>query len=216
MASWPQQRCNSGLRHGSSLEDGVLHYFGCLKFSQRKSFISSLAADQEKLKDLIRDEELRVSKLRALFEDDGGNSEYGKLLTSFKIALSTRFPSLERRPAPPPPPTASSGRVGEDGGKSPTSKITDLDDLNANVIYFKNHEPYDHPDLLDSGTFPNQKVSLSLLLKKDAKRNPLMWPCEEGMIRYFHVPANNMAWIEVRDPFMGFGFGRGIEEADRN
>lgn len=73
----------------------------------------------------------------------------------------------------------------------------ELDDLNANIIYFKNKEPYDHPNFIGSGSFPNQKVPLELLLKDDKARNPLMWDCEEDMIRYFHVPANNMAWIEV-------------------
>jgi hypothetical protein len=55
--------------------------------------------------------------------------------------------------------------------------------------------PYDHPALEDK--FPNQKVPLSLLLEDSPKENPLMWKCEEDMIRYFHIPANNMSWVEV-------------------
>jgi len=77
-----------------------------------------------------------------------------------------------------------------------------LNDTKANAIYFKKNQQDEHPGpysepLLGDGKFPDQKVPLSLLLSKDKKKNPLMWKCEDGMIRYFHIPANNMTWIEV-------------------
>lgn len=49
----------------------------------------------------------------------------------------------------------------------------------------------------DHTIFPNQKIPLSLLLKGDKKKNPLMWDCEDDMIRCFHIPANNMTSCEV-------------------
>lgn len=36
------------------------------------------------------------------------------------------------------------------------------------------------------------------LFKK--KNNPLTKPCEDNTIRHFHIPANNMHWIEVHRP----------------
>jgi len=199
MGDWPQEKCRSGLHHDTSVEGGLLHYLGCLPFNERKQFFLTLPPDQEKLKNSILEEEARIHKLRIILEGDQ-DSRDGKLLSSFKTALATRFKAQGRQYVPPLPRTTSQREPQNTkitSPESPTSMIGDLDDLNANVIYFKNHEPYDHPDFKGSGTFPNQKIPLSLLLKKDPKRNPLMWKCEENMIRYFHVPANNMAWIEV-------------------
>jgi len=201
MANWPKEKCRSGLHHDTSVEGGLLHYLGCLPFKERKVFFDTLPRDQEKLRISILEEEERIQRLRNIFEEDQ-NTRDGKLLASFKTALTTRFKAQGRQPSIPAPPTADGFRGGQQSAStaspvSPTSKIGDLDDLNANVIYFKNHEPYDHPDFKGSGAFPNQKIPLSLLLKKDKKRNPIMWKCEENMIRYFHVPANNMAWLEV-------------------
>jgi len=191
MANWPQEKCRSGLHHDTSVEGGLLHYLGCLPFRDRNHFFDGLQADQEKLKNSILEEEARIYRLRETFEGDETTRD-GKLLSTFKTALATKFKAQGRQQhALPPPRSTTTSTV------SPISKIGDLDDLNANVIYFKNHEPYDHPDFKSSGTFPNQKIPLSLLLKRDQKKNPLMWKCEENMIRYFHVPANNMAWIEV-------------------
>ena len=200
MASWPQEKCRSGLHHDTSVEGGLLHYLGCLPYKDRKQFFDALQADQEKLRNSILEEEARIQRLREIFEEDQ-NTRDGKLLSTFKTALATRFKAQGQHQHVPPPPKTPG--LSKQPGKvtnpvSPISKIGDLDDLNANVIYFKNHEPYDHPDFKGSGPFPNQKIPLNLLLKKDQKKNPLMWKCEENMIRYFHVPANNMAWIEVR------------------
>jgi hypothetical protein len=66
--------------------------------------------------------------------------------------------------------------------------------LQAGAVYFKNGEPYSHPKL--SGSFPDQSTPLVNLLARDNDRSVLMDPCEEGMLRWFHIPANNMSWVE--------------------
>jgi hypothetical protein len=66
--------------------------------------------------------------------------------------------------------------------------------LQAGAVYFKNGEPYSHPEL--SGSFPDQSTPLVNLLARDNDRSVLMDPCEEGMLRWFHIPANNMSWVE--------------------
>lgn len=63
-------------------------------------------------------------------------------------------------------------------------------DVNASVIYFKDSRPYDVPGI--NNGFPSQKLSIAELLSEDRDCNPLMQPCEEGMIQYFHLPAKNM------------------------
>ena len=63
------------------------------------------------------------------------------------------------------------------------------------VVYFKDGQPYSDSGL--PGEFPRQHVSFSTLLFKQDKGNLLMGQCKEGMIRWFHIPANNMRWVEV-------------------
>lgn len=72
----------------------------------------------------------------------------------------------------------------------------------ASAIYFKRSDhgwqPDTHanPHFLPEGKFPNQKIRVHDLLK-DVENNPLSEPCEDGRMRYFHFPSNNMRWIEV-------------------
>jgi hypothetical protein len=48
-------------------------------------------------------------------------------------------------------------------------------------------------------SYEMKKPSLNnCLFKKE--NNPLTEPCEDNTIRHFHIPANNMHWIEVRRP----------------
>lgn len=68
-------------------------------------------------------------------------------------------------------------------------------EIKASIIFFKDSRPYDIPDI--ENEFPNQKMSVRDLLAEDRESNPLMQPCEDNMIRYFHFPANNMIWVEV-------------------
>ena len=157
-----------------------------------------------KLKQRILEEKTRIKKLRKIFDGEGADTVAGKLLRSFRITLSARLPRnriVSQLDFPAPQNTQNPGSRPDD-----VEDDVVLNDLNANVVFFKkdarNSEvpimhpgPYDHPKLPDK--FPNQKVPLSLLLKDDKERNPLMWKCEDDMIRYFHLPANNMDWIEV-------------------
>lgn len=66
--------------------------------------------------------------------------------------------------------------------------------LQAGAVYFKNGEPYTNPKL--EGTFPYQTTPLSDLLAKDGNRSVLKDSCDEGTIRWFHIPSNNMEWVE--------------------
>lgn len=78
----------------------------------------------------------------------------------------------------------------EDDGKEHTYK-----GLQAGVVYFKDGKPHSHSKL--QGSFPDQTIPLADLLARDGDRSVLTEPCEEGMLRWFHIPANNAAWVEV-------------------
>jgi hypothetical protein len=186
--------CDSGFHHKSSIEDDVLHYFGCLRFEDRPAFFEGLN-ETDKLRLRIAEEEARISKLREAFEVDGSNTPRGKLLVRFKVTRNhwSRPTARSRSEAPPQAQT----REAQASQQKQEENNIDLDDFNANLIYFKGARPYDHPDFPDE-KFPNQKIPLRQLLKEDKEKNPLMWKCENDMIRYFHLPANNMVWVEVR------------------
>lgn len=71
--------------------------------------------------------------------------------------------------------------------------------LKACIMHFQkggggHTHKHKHPKVI--GEFPNQKVPINDLLTK-SDDNPLRESCKDGMFRYFHLPTNNMAWIEV-------------------
>ncbi|RYP90967.1 hypothetical protein DL770_002883 [Monosporascus sp. CRB-9-2] len=61
-------------------------------------------------------------------------------------------------------------------------------------MFFRDGRPITMPGV--GGAFPNQKVSVQTLLIKDEDANPLMRDFGDDTIRYVHLPANNMAWVE--------------------
>ena len=188
--------------HGTSTEDGLLHFFGCLRFSQRDDFLQSLP-ETDKLRLRISAELARIAHLRKIFEKEGLRTETGKLLQSFKTTLFQRLPRRRSYSHLDMQENEPNSQSSKPNPKSLEDEVV-LGDLRANVIYFKKKPggkhpgPYDHPALDD--TFPHQRVPLSLLLEDNPKENPLMWKCEDDMIRYFHIPANNMSWVEVKLP----------------
>lgn len=189
----------SGLTHGNSIEDGLVHFSGCIKFSEREEFLEALP-ETDKLKIRILEEQARIARLRKVLEDEGSKTDTGKLLRSFTATLSSRLPRRRSYSHLKVPERDLAAQEPTSEPKSLEDEVV-LDDLRANVIYFKKKPeqlhpgPYDHPHLGDK--FPNQKVPLCLLLEENPKENPLMWKCEDDMIRYFHIPANNMSWVEV-------------------
>jgi len=167
------------------VRDILLHYFGCLKRANRKKFYDSLNAHQ-KLR--IREEHRRIRAHRALFEkrDDG----LVRLLTTNLSMLrqSNDFKKLLHQ--------GPAEDIIEQGPESSTPSPPNRYGLNANMILFKDSKKYTDKDYPDE--FPNQKIPLDeLLYEEDKARNPLMKECPKNMIRYFHLPANNMSWVEV-------------------
>jgi hypothetical protein len=78
----------------------------------------------------------------------------------------------------------------ENDGKEHTYK-----GLQAGAVYFKDGKPHSHSKL--QGSFPDQTIPLADLLARDGDRSVLTEQCEEGMLRWFHIPANNASWVEV-------------------
>lgn len=179
------QTCLSSHEHDHAVRDVLLHYFGCLKRDDRKKYYDTL---NEHHKRRIREEHRRIRAHRALFEgrDDG----LVRLLTSSLSHLrqSARYKNLQHR-------GPAEDKV-ESGPESPEPRSPNGYGLNANMILFNDSKKYTDPDYPEE--FPNQKIPLDdLLYKEDKAINPLYKECPKNMIRYFHLPANNMSWVEV-------------------
>lgn len=80
---------------------------------------------------------------------------------------------------------------------SATAKEKMKYNIKAGIMYFHG-EGTDKKNEHVQGVFPHQKIPIEILLN-NGKNNPLLEPSshEDGPIRYFHLPTNNMAWVEV-------------------
>lgn len=195
------QASGAGLVHGDSLDDAILHFSGCLKLSERADFLAELD-ETNKIKLQIREKTGRVARLRSILDAEGPRTPSGKILDNFKKTFS-HWSGEKRSYSHLEVATEASDATPTLEAPEEREKEWILNDLTANVIYFKkaseeqHPEPFDHP-AFSAANFPNQKVPLQSLLSPDKDSNPLMWDCEPDMIRYFHLPANNMEWVEVR------------------
>lgn len=175
------QMCLSTEEHDNRVLDVSKHYFGCLRVSAREHFYNKLP---EKSQRRICREARRIVQLRTKLERQP-KTKSGALLKGFKESISdwrgvNGWVSIEENSTP---------RLPNDPESSANSEIE------ASMIFFKNSRPYDIPGV--ENTFPNQKIPIKKLLADEPDANPLMKSCDDNMIRYFHLPANNMIWVEV-------------------
>lgn len=169
--------CLSTHEHNDRILDVTLHYFACLQASERPRYLAGLSAKSQKR---IRKEERRVQKLVEYYEARP-NTDGGAQRKKFKESLRA-WRGYEAR--------------AEAQDKLAVAEEESVDaEMKAAMIYFKNSRPYDVPGF--ENEFPNQKISVKDLLADDVERNPLMQACDEDSVRYFHLPANNMIWVEV-------------------
>jgi hypothetical protein len=167
--------CLSSVEHGKDVRDVLLHYFGCLREDKRKEYYDSLPVHKQKR---IENEKQRIKEQRAVFEVDKDLKFLVKRFTG-SLGHYLRRP-LTKEPLPNPPKPSKETAYG----------------LNAYMVVFQNSVGFTDPTCVD--TFPNQKIPVKdLLYNKNQEINPLMKPCGENEIRYFHLPGNNMEWIEV-------------------
>lgn len=180
--------CLSSNPHSHHVRDIFLHYSGCLRENERDEFFKSLKPYKQKR---IEREEQRIQSLRLLFEKEeketkGLAKKFMTSLNDWRIEYWDKYPT--RRITPP-----TTKRETEPAFNKPDKK--NGFDLFANMILFRDSLPWSDTGSLDK--FPNQKISIqSLLYEKDISKNPLMRQCEKNEIRYFHLPGNNMEWVE--------------------
>jgi len=183
-----QCACLSPEQHRES--DVLFHYLGCLEYRDRKLFLGSLPPEEQKW---IEEEMRRISKLREAFQAD---PERRYLVFRLESSLNRYFRRDPYQRTRKNTPTTGLGSV------SPIkSAVADRGfGMKANVIYWKDSQPHAVDKL--PGEFPDQMCSIEDLLYTRSEENPLVKACESGMIRYFHLPANNLRWAEVSRPFV--------------
>lgn len=195
--------CLTGNPH-SIIKDPVLHYSGCLNEESQQSYLESLGEDEMAL---IQDAERRRNRILFNLREEpeieeqidalsGLLHEFRKLCRGKKQADKPQKSHSRTHP----PASHTLDATGPSAITSPEAAGSDIvgtleDGFDSPVVYFKDGQPYSDPGL--PGQFPRQHVPLSTLLFNRDKCNPLMGQCKEGMIRWFHIPANNMQWVEV-------------------
>ena len=227
-ASYLPQTCLSAAPHDDRVSDITLHYFGCLRRSQRRRFFDSLSAEEQQR---LARERHKMERRRAQVEllaaspdnttlsphpvsgqlvslpaaPDTSNS--APRLREFKSHMAEYrrikcWPTAEQRARP------YEGAM--EGLEGKADEGVDAD-VKVPVVFFRDGVGYDVPGL--SGSFPNQKVTVAELLggssgggpgrgggrgggPSGAGSSPLTMPIEDDVVRYIHLPANNMAWVE--------------------
>lgn len=179
--------CLSKTPHNDRVLDVTLHYFGCLKDSEKPAYFAGLPPKSKKR---IQQEKRRIARQRAHYETQSTSetgepiSEAGATLKKFKESLQEYWKQHARCDP-------------FEGQPRPVDVVPDhgVDaEVKAAMIYFKDGRPYTVPGI--NNEFPNQKIPVKNLLAEE-EGNPLMKSYPENMIRYFHLPANNMIWVEV-------------------
>jgi hypothetical protein len=168
--------CVSSFEHGNDVRNVLLHYFGCLREQEREEYLQSLPRYKQ---ERIENERIRIKEQRALFENE---EETKDLVNAFKRSLNNYF--------------RQSRAHHESSGNHTRLSKENAYGMNGYALFFRNSEPYSDPSCFDQ--FPNQKLAVKdLVFNEDPKTNPLMRECADNEIRYFHLPGNNMEWVEV-------------------
>jgi hypothetical protein len=168
--------------HANNIRDEVLHYFGCLGDEEREGYFHRLP-DHKKRR--IEKEKRRILEQRHLFENDRKLKDLVASLNQ-SMRLHSLFQNREMIRAP---------IELIEGYEKPCKENGFC--MSAYAIFKKKSGFYDDERCTD--TFPDQRIRIKdLLYNKDKNANPLMRECDEDEIRYFHIPSNNMEWVEVR------------------
>lgn len=213
----PQSCCDA-------VHDRLVHFSACIKFEDRAEFLQNAPEPlRQRIEHMLSRNEYVRHRIETQAEGDFWVTRLGDHMSYFRHHRQARQP----RPTPSvvsggrasssgslqkavrataqrlgvshqteflSAPTLTSRGCGEKPGAGRETKSV-YKGVNAGVVYFQNGLPYSHPKA--AGSFPNQTLPVAELLSHQAGSSLLMEPCKDGMIRWFHLPANNMAWVEA-------------------
>lgn len=186
----------SGYKPANTAYDDVHHQFMCLDESEQVRYFEALSKEnQAKVTTEIRRTTRMVSLFRSMYEHKPLVDDLKDSLLIWRSMKSQLRPQEAANLETPLSNPSLSSPITQGGCRG---EANDVDmEIEAKVLLFKESQPYSDPNL--EATFPNQSIPASKLLDIDNDGNPLCAKCPSDIIRYFHLPANNMIWVEVQE-----------------
>ncbi|KAI9147648.1 hypothetical protein HJFPF1_12678 [Paramyrothecium foliicola] len=205
---------NADAHDSENITDKLIHYVGCIQYCEREAYYDSLPEDTQLQ---IKVELRRIDYIRRVIESSDADKSLAARVTSSvsewrkyskkEVEKVTRWSAIAK-------PERKGYRAHNPNATRQAKEVKPEDydpnkDFNAYYIEYVKSEGKTNTELRPSGEFlyknkfPNQKLSVHNLLY-DKSINPLsrkkLAADAAGQppdrIRYFHLPANNMKWVE--------------------
>jgi hypothetical protein len=193
--------CLSAEPHDGNVSDALTHYMGCIDVSARSIYFSQRASKSERVKiqsefrriDHLREALLHTSdkKDRALLETVGTNLDEWR--SDRREGIKRVRAWSQRRDVPWHDPESAGTE------KAATDRYHPDKDLKAYALAFKDGKGVTIDNELCSGKFPDQKIVVHDLLRSENSplgKHTAESTASSGNVRYFHLPSNNMQWVE--------------------
>ncbi|KAI2780008.1 hypothetical protein F4815DRAFT_166294 [Daldinia loculata] len=215
--------CLSSDEHGCDIKDHLLHYLGCIEFCDQAEFFTPgfriwkqeakhqqevLHHSSEKAKELTeqkrksweddcKNELKRIGFLRKQLSKDSKDKH---LVDRVEESLDAwrKCSEYENNIESVRQKRRDKGK-GSSSTPSEASRDEDYDlekDITVPIIQFNDGKPYEVEGRGVWNKFPNQKTMLGSLLNGEDNLLRHNDSSPDRLIRYFHIPSNNMDWIE--------------------
>ncbi|KAH8648301.1 hypothetical protein BGZ60DRAFT_499681 [Tricladium varicosporioides] len=190
--------CLSDDDHHGKIRHYTSHYFGCLREEGRHAYLTELESSDKTKFNGIHERASQIKQLKARVRRNRTDAakymdEIVALSKLFREKKSDRQPDCQLRSSTFTAFDLLDKQLLVDPDFEAGPDATTGYGMETSMLFFKDLKPWDHPAF--PKTFPNQKIKIHDLLENNPK-NPLIEPCEPDMIRYFHLPHNNMSWVE--------------------
>lgn len=174
--------CLSTRPHNDRITNPIDHYLGCVKICERRDFYDSLPPrEQAEISRRLRQIEIR----RHAMHQSKSDAVWG---TALKESLQGWRSRKNRH--------MRDNETWHDPNVEWDAEAIDYDpekDVQAQVIAFVDSQGSDVSHPLCKGSFPNQTISVSDLLRNTPSLlRESRHPSGESRVRYFHLPMNNM------------------------
>ncbi|CAM1509028.1 Fc.00g027670.m01.CDS01 [Cosmosporella sp. VM-42] len=218
--------CLSADSHdGEFITDKLSHYMGCVEYCEREDYFNQLPDDgKRQIKTEWRRIQLLRQVLQTSDAEKHLVNNVSGSLSAWKTEMRTeKFQkvqkwSTQRKPkrkncqAHDPGAEEAQARRQSRPELLTSAEYNPDKDTNAYVIQYRNgvgitdHSKRPNGSKIFLGKFPNQKISVDSLLRdeeinplgkdRSAENNHEREGSKEHLVRYFHLPTNNMKWVQ--------------------
>ncbi|KAI8959193.1 hypothetical protein F5Y11DRAFT_14258 [Daldinia sp. FL1419] len=220
--STPKSTCLSSEEHDCDIKDHLLHYLGCIEFCDQEKFFQKgsqiwkeEAEHQEKVLGHTADEAERLTEQKRMSWQADCENELKRIGLLRRQLSEDKDKNLIERVEESLHKWRNSGEytthikkvqeLRKTRGKGSSlpryiePKAEEYDpekDVKVPIIQFKGGQPHsvEHPEVWNK--FPNQKTTIDNLLNGEGDLLRQDNSLSKRSIRYFHIPSNNMDWVE--------------------